>query len=102
MENLTDVTGVLGWLVGGGSVVVVNWFVSWALERADWWHGLASWLKQGIILLIAAVVGVASQWLLLNPEVWAQFEPYIVSVLLGVGGWLASQRAHLDDPERIP
>lgn len=98
--DMTNFSEVLQWIVGGGSVIIVNWFVSWALERATWWHNLQSWVRSLAILVVAGAAGGFAQFLIVNPEVWQAYQGYINAFLLAVMGWLGSQKAHFSDPIR--
>ena len=95
---MTDVNEVLKWLVGGGSVAVVSWSVSWFLEGMVWWENISSKLRGLLILLVSALLGVGATYVLsLPPETLEPIMPYLTTGLLVISAWLATQVAHRAD-----
>lgn len=87
---------VLEWLTSsdGGALILVTWFVSWALEEAGWWHALESRLRAIIMLVVAAVIAIVAVVLQNNPALVAAIDPYFEPVYYIILAWLATQTAH--------
>ena len=93
---LTDAQGFLSWMTdpAGGGWLMVSFFASWIAEYFPGWHKLKSWLRQTIMLVLAALVAAGAQWLLASPEAYAMVEPYLTPVLKFIAIALATQAAH--------
>jgi hypothetical protein len=94
MENFPE---VLNWIVTGGSVVVVSWFVSWLLEDYDWWNKIKSQFKKLLILLLSLAIGIGAQYLNQHPDLYELVLPYLNTAVLVIVAWLATQVAHKAD-----
>lgn len=88
---------VLAWLTSAdqGSFLVVSWFVSWALEEVKWWQDLSGKVKSLAVLGLSILLGVAAQFLALQPDLVAAIEPWFQPVLYAVLAWLATQTVHI-------
>jgi len=100
MEFL-NLESLFQWLVGGGALVVVSWGVSWGLEEVSWWHTLSSRVRSLLVLLTSGVLGVGAQYFILNPDILANFAPYIMGFVGTIIAWLTTQKAHNVNPSRI-
>ena len=92
----TNLTAVLIWLAGLGSVVAVGWLVANFLEKMEWWNKLPSFVKWIVPPAIAVLVALGAQYLLKQEIVLAQIQPYfalIVSILLTYLGLQAGHNA---------
>lgn len=95
---MQDANEVLRWLAGAGAVAVASWFGSWFLEGFAFWANLAARVKQVIILALAVVLGLGATYLLSLPaETLEPYIPYLNTVVLATGAWLATQVAHRAD-----
>lgn len=93
---------VLTWLAGGGCVVVVSWFASWFMEEFNFWQVLNSKVKQVIVLIFAILLGCGAVSLLQDPILLDKLAPYLLVVVTAMGAWIATQKAHGDNPKRTP
>ena len=91
---------MLTYLATGGSVVVVSWFVSWALEKQAWWRSITSELRSLVILGISLLIGVGATWLAMQPDVLGIVRPYATGALLVITSWLGTQTAHKLDVKK--
>lgn len=84
---------VLTWLAGGG-VAAVSAFI---LERISSFQNLSPNSKQMVAFSIAVIIGALSiaarDYLVAQPEVTAQIEPY-VQMVIAAGAILVQQLAH--------
>ena len=95
---MSDWSEVITWLIGGGTVAVVSWFVSWFLEPLVWWQALRSQVRSLIILGAALVIGLVATYLAgLPPEKLEPYLPYLNTFVLAIVAWLGSQVAHRAD-----
>jgi hypothetical protein len=90
-------TEVLTWIVSssGGAYFIVAWFVSWALEKTQFWKDLSSQIKVIIIIVSAGIIGAVAQILLNNPDTVAMIDPYVRPIIFTTLVWLTTQGAHL-------
>lgn len=102
-EVPSDLSGLLAWLAGGGSLALVSWFVSWVLEKVPAWQGFPAGAKQLTILVVAAILGAVATYLMsLPPETFAPIEGYVKILLLVISSWLSTQVAHAVNPYKAP
>lgn len=95
---MSDWSEVITWLIGGGTVAAVSWFVSWFLEPLAWWQALRSQVRKLIILGVSIGIGMVATFLAgLPPEELAPYLPYLNTFILAVVAWLGSQVAHRAD-----
>lgn len=94
MDNFAK---VMEWLTVGGSVAVVSWFVSWLLEDFDWWNNIKAQYKKLLVFVFAALIGVGAKYLQLNEQALLVIKPYLDTVILVGGAWVATQIAHKAD-----
>ena len=94
MDNFST---VVEWLSVGGSVTVVSWFVSWLLEDFAWWNALKSQAKKLFIFVVAALIGIGATYLRQNESAIQALLPYLDTVVLVGGAWVATQIAHKVD-----
>lgn len=99
--EFTNLEQLWTWIIGGGSMIIVNWFVSWALEELSWWAGLASKIKSLIILALSGAIAFVAQFFLSHPEVLAEYAQYILLVVGFLTSWLTTQIAHNSNPSRV-
>lgn len=87
---------VLSWLTSsdGGALLLVLWFVSWALEEMDWWHTLDSRVRSIAILVTSVVIALLAVILQRNPALVAAVEPYFQPAYYVILAWLATQTVH--------
>lgn len=92
----TELPEVLTWVAfSGGGVWVVSQFVSLFLENVSWWHTLSPGLKITGTLGASVALGLGASYLVDQPDVIAQIQPYYKIVVLAVTSWLASQMAYM-------
>ncbi len=97
---MSELDSALVFLKTGGSIVLVNWIISWGLEDLPWWHNMASKTRQILSLGFASLVGLLAYELSINPGLLETVEPF-AKVLLAVGGsWYAQQLLHEKNPNR--
>lgn len=94
MEEIKNVWDLLGWLAGAGSVILVSWATSWALEGWSVWQNMTSKLKSFIILVVAIILGVFATWIQTKPDVLELAAPYVATIIAIIVAWLATQVAH--------
>ena len=99
--DYTSVAETLKWLVGGGAITRVPWFVSRYLEKIAAFQKISSEGKELIILLLAVLLGVGAAYLLNMPaETFEKIVPYVGVVFATVVAWLAFVSSHARDPQR--
>ena len=98
--DLSNLDTLVTWLMAGGTVPVVMWFVAWAFEKMDWYQAIGSKGRSAIILMLSAVLGAGVVWLMNEPEIYAAIKPYAQAILTTIVAWLGSQVAHRADSER--
>lgn len=93
---------ILEWLTGvdGGAFLVVSIAFAWLLEDSQKWQALSGKIKWLIMLLVTAVLGAISAWLLTKPELVELIEPYARPTIYALLAWSANQGAHLINPKR--
>jgi hypothetical protein len=91
-----DLGAFVTWLaMGGGSLVLVMWFVSWGLVNVKFWLDLPSKLKSFLILFVSILFSVGSYYLLQFPALLAEYDAIFKIVLGLVIAWTGSQVAYL-------
>ncbi len=97
---MNELDSILTFLKTGGSIVVVNWIISWGLEDLPWWHRMASKTRELISLGLASLVGLLAYQVSIDPNLMEAIKP-IASVLISVSGsWYAMQLLHKKNPNR--
>lgn len=97
MSDIVTLNDLARWILSGGALIIASVFSSWYLEGTPWWQKLSSQVKYGIILAIAAVLGIGATWVTLNPSVFTAYEPYIVTLIAITSAWIALQKAHAEN-----
>ena len=98
-ENLTD---FLSWLSGptAGGLIIISWFISWALDKYDFWIDLSRNTKLTIMWFVAVALGVGGHLLMQSPNIVEIIDPYF-KIILGVTvAWLSTQVAYEINPAR--
>ena len=95
-----SLTSIWQWLVSGGALVSVSWFVSWAFEEVTWWHDQSSKFRSVVMLAVAGLIGFGAQYFLLHPEFIAEYQAYILGFIGTILGWVATQTAHNKNPSK--
>ncbi len=91
---------VLSYLMGGGSILAVNWVLSWFLEDVPFWHKLSSKTRSFASFVLASAVGVLAYQASVSPEFLDAIAPY-AKILVAVGGsWYGQQLLHSKNPNR--
>lgn len=91
-----DLGAFLTWLaMGGGSLVLVMWFVSWGLVNVKLWANLPAKAKSFLILLISILMSVGCYYLLKFPALLAEYDAVFKIVLGLVIAWIGSQAAYM-------
>lgn len=99
--SLPSLGTILTWLAAGGSVVVISWATSWALEGWSVWAKLYPRTKSIVILVLAIFLGVGATLILRSPTALEAIAPFAPPVIGSLGVWLTTQVAHAKDPKRV-
>lgn len=93
----------LSWIFSpsAGGLVIVMWFISWTLEKAEFWANLNSKLKLVITYVASILLGIGAYLLSENEALVTAIEPYFKVVLSVTVAWLATQVAHENNPARV-
>ena len=98
--DLSNLDTLVAWLMAGGTVPVVMWFVAWAFEKMAWYQAIGSKGRSAIILGLSSLLGVGVVLVMQNPDVYEAIKPYAQAILTTIVAWLGSQVAHRADSER--
>lgn len=91
----TSLESVLLWVLAGpGVVVVVSKGLSLLAELWPKWATLPTFVKTFVPIVFAALLGVAAQLLLAQPELIAAIDPWYKVVAIAVLAWVASQQQY--------
>lgn len=91
-----DLTKVLTYLVGGGSVLAT----SWILERVAWYQALDSRWKEWVFFGVASIIAVTSYLLpIYAPDLLESLKPFFV-IVAGVFSYVfLGKKFHETDKE---
>ena len=95
-----ELNDVLQYLTTGGSIVVVNWVLSWFLEDVPAWHKLTSKARQISAFVLASAIGLGAYQASVSPEFLEAVAPYVKVVLAVGGSWYTQQLLHAKNPNR--
>jgi len=92
----------LSWLSGptAGGLIIFAWFISWALDKYEFWKNLSRNTKLAIMWAIAVVLGVGGHLLAQLPNFIEIIDPYFKIVLGVTIAWLSTQVAYEHNPLR--
>jgi len=93
--NWADLTSVLTWLVGAGSVYLAGYAVSLLAQNFQWFVNLPSTVKFLIPLLISVGISIGAQALLSSQIFLSTVSPYFTVIALAVLNWLGSQQGYM-------
>lgn len=93
--NWQDLTVVLLWLAGVGSVFASNWLFGKIAESVPAWGKFPTWAKWILPPLVAVGFAFGAQALLARPDWIAVIQPAFSTIVMVIMGYFGSQLAHM-------
>jgi len=90
-----NLQAVLGWLVAGGSVFVVNYALALLAENWKGWTNLPTIVKFLIPIVVSVLIAIGAQYLLSLPDLLGQIQPFWALLVTIILAWLGSQKGYM-------
>jgi purine-cytosine permease-like protein len=96
MNDWTNLTAVLTWVVVLGAPYLVGKLFAYLAENWSKWHTLPGTVKFVVPLVVSVLIALGAQGLLTLPEFLATVSPYWALVVQAVLAYLGSQKGYME------